>query len=328
MKKIRIAFMSPEWKGWPYFIYKDFVDWLKNKYPNRFDIYFYNSKKDWLKLHFAKYDFIFSIIPFLFKPIWTKNFYISIYWNYNIEKKKNKLGNKLLYLMKFNINFADKILLSNLFLVNKIDFLKKYKDKFFILSNPIDTKLYNLKSKGFQKNILNDSINILTVSSTKFFEKWMWLVDLANQIKNIDNINITWTIIAWWNDEFTYKIQKEFYKNTFPSNIKIIWLWWLSKEDLDNYYKSSDIFIYWTRLEVWGQTIMEAMAHWLPIILLDYEWWKYTYPEEIITDNIKTSLEKVIYDYEFYSKIWINFIKQYDKDFIIDELYNFILKNK
>lgn len=328
MKRTKIAFMAPEWQWWPYFIYKDFVDWLNKNYSDRFDVYFFSSKSDWFKLHFVKYDFIFSVIPFLFKPILTKYFYISIYWNYNTEKRKNSLWNKLLYLMNLNIIFADKIILSNLFLVEKINFLKKYEDKFFILPNPIDTKLYTLKNIEFKKDISKDSINILTVSSTKFFEKWMWIVDLGNQMKNINNININWTIVAWWNDEFKQKIEKEFYKNHFPSNIKITWLWWLSKDELDNYYKKSDIFIYWTRLEVWGQTIMEAMGYGLPVILLDYEWWKYTYPKDIITDNIKISLEKVIKNYDFYSKLGIDFIKQYEKDFVIKMLYNFILKNK
>ena len=326
-KKIKIAFMAPETKGWPSFIYKDFVNWLKDKYWDNLEIYFLNSKIDWLKLHFVKYDYIFSVIPFLFKPIFSKNFFISIYWNFNIEKKKSRLWNKLLYLMDLNIYFADRIILSNLFLVEKIEKLKKYKEKFFILPNPIDTNLYSLSSRKLNKDISKDSINILTVSSTKFLEKWMWIVDLANKFKDINNINLNWTIIAWWNNLNKKIIEKEFNKINFPSNLDITWLWWTQKDKLDNYYKNSDIFIYGTRLEVWGQTIMEAMAYGLPVILLDYEWWKYTYPSEIITNNIKNHLNKVINNYDYYSNLWTDFVKQYDRNIIIDDLYKFIKNN-
>jgi len=90
-KKIKIAFMAPESKGGPYHIYKEIVKELNKKYWNQVEAYFFNSKKDWLKLHFTKFDVIFSVIPFLFKPLGTKKFIFNLHWNYKIERKKKWL---------------------------------------------------------------------------------------------------------------------------------------------------------------------------------------------------------------------------------------------
>lgn len=43
----------------------------------------------------------------------------------------------------------------------------------------------------------------------------------------------------------------------------------MSKEELSNYYKSSDVFVLPTRGDVWGLVINEAMAHGLPIVTTD-----------------------------------------------------------
>jgi 5'-deoxynucleotidase YfbR-like HD superfamily hydrolase len=59
--------------------------------------------------------------------------------------------------------------------------------------------------------------------------------------------------------------------------------------------------------------------------LLDYELWKYIYPKEIITNNLPEKLKEIIKNYESYSKLSINFVKQYDKNIILNNL-NTILK--
>lgn len=44
-KKIKIAFLAPETKWWPYFIYKEIVEYLNEKYPNKLEISFFYLKK-------------------------------------------------------------------------------------------------------------------------------------------------------------------------------------------------------------------------------------------------------------------------------------------
>ena len=321
--KIKVAFMAPETKWWPYYIYKELVDWFNDKYWNEIEAYFFNTKKDWIKLHFSRFDVIFSVIPFLFKPVWTKKFIFNLRWNYKLERKKKWLGNRLLYLSNLNLKFSDKIMLTSYFLADKLWFRKKYENKIFILPNFIDLEWKKINSEKLENK---KTINLLTVSSTKFLQKWMWIIDLAKQIKDIINYKINWTIIAWGNETNKRIIEKEFNKIDFPSNISINWIEWIEKDKLNEFYQKSDIFVYGTRLETWGQTILEAMSFWLPLILLDYELWKYIYPERIITSNINQKLEEVINDYEEYSKLSIQFVKQYDKEKVLLKLKNFLEK--
>ncbi len=318
----KIYFLAPETKGGPYYIYKNISEYLQQKYPN-YKIKFLNSKKDYWKLQlwlFWKIDYLFSVIPFPFRPRNIKNYIFNPRWNWKIEKLKKWLWNKLLYFAERNLNFADKIWLTSYFLADKLWFREKYKNKIVIIPNFID--LSN-KSLNIRKNY-NNPINILTVSSTKFLQKWMWIVDLWNELSKIKDKQIKWTIIAWWNKNNKKIIEEEFSKINFPNNLKIEWLDWVDKQILNTYYKQTDIFLYWTRLETFWQTILEAMAYWLPVILLEYELWKYIYPEEIITDNVKNKLEDILENYEDYSKKSIEFIKQLDKEKVLSRLTKII----
>ena len=321
-KRLKIVFMAPETKWGPYYIYKDISEYLQQKYPN-YEIKFLNSKKDYLKLQlwlFWKIDYLFSIIPFLFRPRNVKNYIFNPSWNWEIEKLKKWLWNKLLYFAERNLDFADKIWLTSYFLADKLWFREKYEDKIVIIPNFVD--LSN-KSLNIRKNY-NNPINILTVSSTKFLQKWMWIVDLWYELSKIADKQIKWTIIAWWNKNNKKIIKEEFSKIDFPNNLKIEWLDWIDRQELENYYQQADIFIYGTRLDTWWQTIMEAMSFGLPVILFEYELWKYIYPEEIITDNVKNKLEDILGNYEDYSKKSINFVKQFDRDKVLSRLNKII----
>lgn len=321
-KKIKIAFLAPETKWWPYYIYKDIVEALKSDFWNKLDVYFYNSKKDWVKLHFKKIDFIFSVIPFLFKPLWAKKYLYNLHWNYKIERKNKWLGVKLLYLSELNLFFSDNIMLTSYFLADKLWFREKYSDK--IIINPIFVKNINNSKKVF--NNINWTINLLTVSSTKFLDKGKWIIDIWKQLSKINDLNINWTIVAGWNDENKKNIFDEFNTIKFNSNIKVKSLDWVEKEALHKLYNDSDIFIYGTRLDTWWVTIMEAMSFWLPVILLEYELWDYIFPKEIVTDNIENRIRDVINNYEEYKKYSLSFINNYSYEIIINKLFNFLIK--
>lgn len=317
-----IVFMAPEWEWWPYYIYKNLVNWLNKTYWNKIDVYFFNSKKDWLKLHFMKCDYIFSVIPFLFKPIWAKKYIFNPRWNFELEKKKNNLWNKLLYLAKYNLDFADNIWLTSYFLADKLWFREKYNNKILILPNFV---YFNKnKIKQFEKN---KKISILTVSSTKFLEKWKGIIDLWIWLSNINDIDIKWTIIAWWNKLNKEKLQNEFIQIVFWKNIKINWIDWVDKNELSNYYDNADIFLYWTRLDTFWITILEAMSYWLPCILLEYELWNYIFPKNIITSNIKKSLLDILSNYNKYSLESLKVVDKYSFERSIWKLYK-ILQDK
>ncbi len=322
MKK-KVVFMAPETKWWPYYIYKEMVECLKKKYWKELDIYFFHSKKDWFKLHFNKYDVIFSVIPFLFKPLKTKKYFYNLHGNFKIEKKRKWLWNKLLYLARLNLSFCDKIILTSYFLSDKLDFRKKYKNKIEILPNFVEEVNYKRPKTIFKEN---DIIKLLTVSSTKFLEKWMGILDLWKEVAKIKK-KIKWTIIAWWDQKNMEKIQKEFYQINFPKNIKIKRLDRVEKDKLNNYYKKNDIFIYWTRLDTWWITVLEAMSFDMPIMLLKYESFEYIFDKDYFILNIKKDLDYIIKDY---NKIILKqkaiFLK-YSKKSILEKTFYLIKDN-
>lgn len=321
MKK-KVAFMAPESKWWPYYIYEDIVDWLKKEHWKEVNVEFFHTKKDRIKLHFSKYDVIFSVIPFLFKPIKTKQYFYNLHWNFEIEKKRKWIWNKLLYLSKWNLRFCNKIILTSYFLADKLNFRKKYENKIEIIPNFVEDVEYIRPQKNFKAD---DEIKILTVSSTSFLEKWMWIVDLWEEIKKIKNKNILWTIIAGWDKNNMQKIQKEFYKINFPKNIKTIRLDRVEKEELKKHYKNNDIFIYWTRLDTWWMTIFEAINYSMPVLLLDYEVFRYIFKENFFIKNIKKDISNTLINY---SKIQLNqkeYSLKYNKRNILELIFNLIV---
>ena len=319
-QKLKIAFMAPETKWWPYFIYKELVDWLNDKYWNEIEAYFFNTKKDWIKLHFAKFDVIFSIIPFLFKPIWAKKFIFNLHWNYKVERRKKWLWVKLLYLTDWNFKFADKIMLTSYFLADKLKFRKKYKDKIIIIPNFIDIKEYDF----WKKNYDNSKYKILTITSFKFFDKWKWILDLWNVIKKLwekTNKEISW-IIVWNDNSDNFKnIKKEFDEINFPKNVKIIWKWWLKKEEIKEELKNNDYFLYWTYLDNFPGVILEAITSKMKVLVNDFESFKYFLPENIICENEDEMVEKILNDDTELVNIW-----EFEKEKVLEKIYQ-VIKN-
>jgi hypothetical protein len=69
---------------------------------------------------------------------------------------------------------------------------------------------------------------------------------------------------------------------------------------------------------------MEACSFGKPIILLENELWKYIYPNNFVTTDIWLQINKIINNYEKYSLGSINFIKNYKKELIVNEIYKII----
>lgn len=317
MKK-KIYFLAPKNEGWTYFYYKEISEYLIKDYSDIYDVYFCNSLFDYIKLHFIKTDTIFSIIPFLFKPIWAKKYFFNLHWNYKIERKNKWLWVKLLYLTELNLWFCDNIILTSFYLADKLNFRKKYKNKIEIIP------LFINKIEETNKKLENNNINILTISSANFLEKWLWIFDLAKEIFKIDDLNINWKIILPWN-----KINKKIILNKInnlekKSNITIEILDFINKNELKQYYKDWDIFVYASNLETWGWVIMEACSFWKPVILLKNDLWEYIYPKEFITTDIRYRLNYIINNYNGESKKSLDFIKKFDIKNIILKIRDLI----
>lgn len=320
MKK-KIVFMAPETKWWPYYIYKDLFEWLKNAYWKEFDVYFYHTKKDWIRLHFQKFDYIFSVVPFLFKPLWAKNFIYNLRWNFEIEKKRKWLWNKLLYLSKWNLRFCDNIMLTSYFLADKLNFRKRYENKIFILPNFIYIKEYNFWERKFD----NTNYKVLTITSFKFYKKWKWILDLWTVIsalwKKTDK-KIFWTIV--WNDDWKNfeKIKKIFDNIPFWKNIEIYWKWWLDKQEIKNILRNNDYFLYRTELDNFPNILLEAIWSKMKVLVNDFESFQYFLDKKIICKNSEDMVKKIVDDDIFIQDIW--YLNKYN---VLYSLYLFMKKN-
>lgn len=315
MKK-KIYFLAPKNEWWTYFYYKEISEYLIKNYSDIYDIYFCNSLFDYIKLHFIKTDTIFSIIPFLFNPIWAKKYFFNLHWNYKIERKNKWLWVKLLYLTELNLWFCDKIILTSFYLADKLNFRNKYKNKIEILPNFVHE--INEKNKQLQKH----NLNFLTITSFKFYEKWKWIINLWNVIKKlweyyIDEI-INFTIV--WNEEnenFS-NIKSDFDKINFSKNVNIILKWWLSKEEIKNEFLNNNNFLYWSNLDNYPWVILDAINYNLNVYTNNFESFNYFLDESIICKSEKEMFEKKISNY------YKNNTKIYNIKNILDKIIKII----
>jgi len=318
MKKKKIYFLAPKNKWWTYFYYKDIVSYLDENYWENYDVYFLNTFFDYIKLHFIKSDIIFSIIPFIFKPLFTKKYIFNLHWNYKIERKNKWLWVKLLYLTELNLWFSNKIMLTSYYLADKLNFREKYDYKISISPLFIDKISLN------NKNLDQDNIKILTVSSANFLNKWLWVYNIAKELFKINNKNIYWKIILPWNVNNKKIILDKIKKIDKPKNITYKVYDFIEREKLDTFYLNTDIFIYASNFETWWWVIMEACSFWKPIILLENDLWKYIFPNYFITRNIEKKFKYIIMNYNNESNNSLEFIKKY----LIWDIINKLIKNE
>ncbi len=295
MKKKTIYFLAPKNKWWTYYYYKEISEYLIKNNSDIYDIKFVNSLFDFIKLHFIKSDVIFSIIPFIFKPFFTKRYIFNLHWNYKIERWNKWLWVKLLYLTELNLWFSDKIMLTSYYLADKLNFRKKYEKRIEIVPNFIDLDKYNFWEKIYNEN----KYLILTITSFKFFDKWKWILNLWKVIfklwKRTDK-KIIWTIVWNVNSIIFLKIKKEFDKIVFSKNIEIIWKWWCKKNEIKEELKNNDYFLYWTFLDNSPWVILESIASKMKVLVNNYESFKYFLDKEIICEKEEEMLTKLLKD--------------------------------
>ena len=83
------------------------------------------------------------------------------------------------------------------------------------------------------------------------------LIKAANEIYDL-GIGI-YIVGGTPNEECQYLLEKLSIKN-------VVFIDFMKKEDLSNYYMAADVFVFPTREDIWGLVINEAMAYGLPII--------------------------------------------------------------
>jgi len=302
MKK-NIYFLAPKNEWGTYFYYKEISEYLTKNHSDIYNVYFYNSLFDYIKLHFIKTDVVFSIIPFLFKPILVKKFFFNLHWNYEIERKNKWLWVKLLYLAELNLWFCDKIILTSYYLADKLNFRNKYNNKIEIIPNFVN------ETKEKNKHFIENDLSFLTITSFKFYDKWKWIINLWNVIKKLweyysDKI-INFIIV--WNEENENfnKIKKDFDKILFTNNIQINFKWWLSKKELEKEFLKHNNFLYWTELDNFPWVILDAINYDLKVLVNNFESFKYFLDENIIFANEEEMFEKIISnDYKNNTKIY------------------------
>ena len=329
----KIIFVLPETKWWAFFVYSWVAKNLEKKWYN---IKIINSKIWWLKSNFLinNNTIIFSVIPFLFRFL-KKRFYYILVWNYLEERKKNSLWVKLLYFTERNFSFSDKIILMNKYLLNRINILKKYQNKIKIIPNYIDFLKYenirnlNLEKLKNKKFFNLENINILTITWFKFYDKAKWVVNLKKVLfklaKKYPNKKIIWNI-AWNSDNKIFKkVKEDFDKIEKPNNLKINWLWWIEEKELFNQYKKNDLFLYWTELDVFPTILLEVWSAWLPMLVNNFESFNENVPEKFICKSEDEMLKKIEnLHFEENQKLNIENSKKYDIEKIIQQFIKLI----
>ena len=299
MKK-KIAFLAPKNKWGTYYYYEGISEYLDKNYSDLYDVYFFSGYFNYFKLHFQKFDTIFSIVPFFWKPLWAKKYIFNLHWNYKQE------GNIFSILKTFkiydlNLWFSDNIMLVSYYLSDTIGFSEKYKNKIEIVGNYVN-KIWDTSQKHTKQ------FNFLTVTSSAFYEKARWIIDLVEVLKSVCEIKINEKIsftIVWIQDKnILAKLQWEIAKMNLSNDISLIWKPWLNKEELEEEYKNNDYFLYWTYLDNFPWVILDAIANWMTCYTNDYESFSYFLDEQYICKTREDMMQKIL--------LW----KQQDNSFI------------
>ncbi len=286
---MKIAIMTTENKWWPYYICKDFCDYLSEN--TKHEVYLFRTKKDYLRLHFSKFDLIISVIPFLFKPLWAKRFFYYLHGNYKNERKNTWLWTKLLYFAWLNLWFCDKILLTSYFLADKLWFRDRYSKKINILSNYVKPVTKN-------KHLKENDLKFLTITSFSFYEKWKWVINLWDVIKRVWEAyrkdRVIFDIIWDTKTDFFKTIKESFDKIEMWENIEVHWKWFVRKELIEKEYHSHNNFLYRTNLDNTPWTVLEALNYGLNVYTNNYESFQYFLDKKYICNNEDEMVEKII----------------------------------
>jgi len=164
---------------------------------------------------------------------------------------------------------------------------------------------------------------ILTVSR---LQKWKWIQDLLESVKNIDLWD--WKIKIVW--EWPYKKELQKLVNEYNLWDKVEFLWWVDNrwEQMKELYWKASIFCQPSYFENASIVLLEAMQSWCVLISRNAWWNPETVNEKWLFENIndlKNKIEKFILDEKILEELqkenierikkfeWKKIILEYDK---------------
>lgn len=319
-QKQRVYFVAPRKRGWAFFYSLNIFQYLQKNHRDTLDVYFCNSFFDFIKLHFTKSDYIFSIIPFFFKPFFNKTYIYNLHGNFKTERKKITLWTTLLYLSEWNLYFSDSILLTSLYLSEVLHFRKYYESKIMVAPNFV-------KEKKNKKPLLRENdFKFLTITSFDFAEKSKGVISLLQVIQELwarmPHQEISFTIV-WSNTWKYYGYIYDHYRNmTFSPNIEIFWKWWLDSWELEKEFLNHNNFLYWSFLDNTPGVILEAMNYNRNIYVNDFPSFYFFLSPELICKNQEEMIQKIMKNTQASDTYTIPCLQDVWK-----QIYTFIQKN-
>lgn len=288
--------------GGPYKQHELLTKELKKK---GYEVEHWSGIFSWLKLHFLirKY-LVVSNVPFLF--VFKKdNYILNIHGNYN--KEKNIFTNSLGYLYKINLDWARRITVPSEYL-KKILKIKKA----LVIPNSIE-KITLIKDRKKEK-----TIRLICVTHFAFKDKSVGVLEI---IKSLFWLRSDKKIVLdiFGKGKFLDFVKKKSAGLIYPKNIKVNFRGY-SKNILRKLNRS-DIFVYWSKMDVMPTSLIEAMAAGLPIVANNLLQFRYFLPQNnYFCDSNKDfgkSIGKIVSDSIFRKKLGLENLKA-SKNFLIE----------
>lgn len=250
VNKIRLIIFSSK-SGGPYkqhhFLYKKLLS-------EGYNVVHWFGFSKWVLLHFlyGKNIRILTNVPFLFR-LKNSGYYLNIHGNYNIEKN---ITNPLGYFYNINLNWANKIIVPNIFLKNKLKI-----NKALVISNLTEeiTPTKILKKEKI--------IKLVTITNFSFRKKAFGVVDIIKAL-SFSKIKEKIVFDIYGSGKYLNTIKLNYKKIKLPANIEVNFCGY-SKFAVDQ-LSVSDIFVYWSKLDVAPVCLIDAMACGLPIVINNF----------------------------------------------------------
>ena len=221
-----------------------------------FEVRLENNFKGWIKAHFIYGNkILMTNVPLLFR-LTPKNFVLNIKGNY--RKERNLIRNPLAYLYDFNKMWCQNVIVPSQYLKD----ILKLKNA-TIIPNGI-----NLDKKNIIKNVgKTNNFKLITISKFFFKEKAEGVVKLAKIISSLKTKkNIVLEIYGYGTLENEIKLKIKKIKT--PNNISIKFKG--RTHNPKGVMKKSNIFLYWSDLDVMPNVFLEALSCGLPIVANDF----------------------------------------------------------
>lgn len=307
-----------KWYNTKYFTFYN----TEKKYDFSWEEYCLNEKLNWSMISkffklftraykikkFCKKEKIDTIFSFMedanFPSIVSKFFWNKAKINVSIRHSISDYWKWIYYrLIKFLYKYANNIIVLTQYEKNNLIKTFNIKEKKIkVIPNAIDIDtIEKLKNQNLwkYKNLFNNKFTFITI--------WR-LHKIKNQeliIKCFDKLNNKYSdiqLLILWDGELREKLEK-------LSNENIHFLW--NQENPYKFLSKSDCFLLSSLNEAFPNTMLEAMACWLPIISTEAQWpneildnWKYW----ILTKNndedvFYEAMEKIAGDKHFYKEL-------------------------